>query len=87
MFLALRKHLHVCIKINIKIYIYHTIYTNFTYINKKNSAHQSQTNTDQGGKFAHTPSLIPSPQYNNKIPPQLFRTDLKHKTRYQSPYA
>jgi len=27
-----------------KRYIHHTVFTNFTYINKKNSAHQSQNN-------------------------------------------
>lgn len=76
MFLVLRKHLHVYIRIIIKIYIYHTIFTNFTYINKNNSTHQSQ-NTDKGGKFAHTPPFILSSQY--KISPLLFKKRLKHK--------
>lgn len=81
MILVLRKRLHVYIKIIIKIYIYHTI---FTFIHKKHSAYQGQNNTDKGGKFAHTPPLIPSAQYYQISTLLLFKTDLKHKHHYQS---
>lgn len=88
MFLVLRTPLHGYIRTIIKICIYHTIFTKFTYIHDFwTSAHQGQNNTDKSGEFAHTPPLIPPPQYNKFSPVLLFKTNLKHKNHYQSPYA